>query len=64
VHCAGNGRATQVSDTVINLKILLVQFSDVACRMDQTDGAPRYAAKDFEDMLGSEGIYVSPGCIP
>ncbi len=61
--CAGQGAVTQAApiDTVINLKILLVQFTDVACRMDQTGSAPRYAAKDFEDMLGSEGIYVSPG---
>ncbi len=61
--CASKGTVTagQLIDTVINLKILLVQFSDVVCKRD-TDGiSSRYSVSDFENLLGSEGIYVSPG---
>jgi M6 family metalloprotease-like protein len=60
--CVAQGGVTagQSIDGVIDLKILLVQFMDVRCRMDSGGVAPRYAAKDFEDLLGSEGIYVSP----
>ena len=51
----------QIIDTVINLKILLVQFTDVRCRMDADGTSPRYTSADFENLLGSEGVYVSPG---
>jgi M6 family metalloprotease-like protein len=61
--CSAQGTVMpgQVIDTAINLKILLVQFSNVGCRIDRDGISPRYSAKDFEDLLGSEGIYVSPG---
>lgn len=50
----------QLIDPVINLKILLVQFSDVRCRLADDGSSPRYTAADFENLLGSQGIYVSP----
>ena len=53
------GLSRQVSGT-IHLKILLVEFQDVQCRQDNSRRFPRYTGKDFEDLLGSEGIYVSP----
>lgn len=60
--CTTRTAATSVSqtDTVINLKILLVEFTDVTCRKDSTGKTPRYSKADFENLLGSEGIYVSP----
>ncbi|MCX6132965.1 MAG: T9SS type A sorting domain-containing protein [Ignavibacteriales bacterium] len=49
------------ADTMhIELKILLVQFTDIECKKDSESGLPLYTAKNFEDLLGSEGMYVSP----
>jgi M6 family metalloprotease-like protein len=44
----------------IQLKVLLVEFQNVRCRKDSTGTRPRYTTEDFETLLGSEGIYVSP----
>src|SRR5512140_1992453 len=60
--CSSQGPAglqNQVSGTIM-VKILLVEFQDVQCRKDSTGRLPRYTRKDFEDLLGSEGTYVSP----
>ena len=60
--CATPMAVTSVfqGDTVTNLKILLVQFTDVSCRMDSDGHTARYSVQDFEYLLGSEGVYVSP----
>ncbi len=44
----------------IRLKILLVEFQDIRCRKNGDGFSPRYSSKDFENLLGSEGTYVSP----
>ena len=44
----------------IHVKILLVEFSDVQCAKSDDGLTPRYSARDFEDLLGSEGTYMSP----
>jgi M6 family metalloprotease-like protein len=61
--CAAKATVTsqQLTVAVINLKILLVQFADVGCRKDTDGVSPRYSVSEFENLLGSEGIYVSPG---
>lgn len=58
---AATAASAQLNDTTINLAILLVQFTDVRCRMDANGTSPRYASSDFENLLGSQGVYVSPG---
>jgi len=62
--CATRPHATempgQITESVITLKILLVQFADVHCAAASDGVTPRYTARDFEDMLGSTGVYVSP----
>jgi M6 family metalloprotease-like protein len=44
----------------IHVKILLVEFSDVQCAKSDDGQTPRYTARDFENLLGSEGTYASP----
>ncbi len=56
---SGNSTSTQYINSTINLKILLVQFSDVKCKM-LNGNIPKYSQTNFEEMLGSDGIYVSP----
>jgi M6 family metalloprotease-like protein len=44
----------------VYLRILLVEFTDVRCRKDTDGVTPKYSCRDFETLLGSTGIYVSP----
>ena len=44
----------------IRIKILLVEFEDVRCTKGADGRTPLYAARNFENLLGSDGIYVSP----
>jgi len=61
--CSAQESAVPLQDdhAGITLKILLVQFADVECRKTVDGRSPRYSSQDFEQLLGSEGIYVSPG---
>jgi M6 family metalloprotease-like protein len=55
-ECTATGpfdNSTQYLDTDITLKILLVEFTDVVHRSG-------YSKDDFENMLVSSGIYVTP----
>ena len=51
---------TSVLPSQIHIKILLVEFKDVHCAQEDDSRKPRYTARDFEDLLGSDGKYVSP----
>jgi M6 family metalloprotease-like protein len=44
----------------IHVKILLVEFADVRCAKKADGVTPRYTARDFETLIGSDGTYVSP----
>ena len=61
-YCATQAPATGASlfPGEIHIKILLVEFSDVHCARSDDGQTPRYTARDFENLLGSEGTYVSP----
>jgi M6 family metalloprotease-like protein len=50
----------QFLNSTINLKILLVGFTDIGPQKN-IDGVPKYTKTDFEDLLGSFATYVSPG---
>lgn len=55
----GSSTSTQYINSTINLKILLVQFTDVKCKKVSGNN-PKYTKANFEEMFGSDGIYVSP----
>jgi hypothetical protein len=50
------GTTTQYINAAITLKILLVEFTDVHHRTSPS----AYTKADFENLLGSNGVYVSP----
>ncbi len=56
----GNSTTTQYINATVNLKILLVQFSDVQCKVQGRNDIPKYSKSNYEEMFGSDGIYVSP----
>ena len=47
-------------NTTWNLKVLLVEFTDVKHRNPTDHGKPAYTFDDWEDLFFSDGIYVSP----
>lgn len=51
--------STQYLNTSITLKILLVEFTDVTHRTSPS----AYTRADFENLLLSTGIYVSPSMV-
>ena len=53
--------STSSVNGTVTLRILLVEFTDITCRKGQDGVTPRYTGRDFENLLGSSGIYVSPG---
>jgi len=55
----GSTSSAQYINTTINLKILLVEFSDVKCKKIYGNN-PKYTEANFVEMLGSDGVYVSP----
>jgi len=60
-QCPANGPGNSVHylSSTLTLKILLVQFTDVTCKK-YFGSIPKFSKADFEDALGSDGVYVSP----
>jgi len=56
---SGGATSTTYINTTVHLKILLVQFVDVQCKK-QSGSFPKYSKQNYEEMFGSDGIYVSP----
>jgi M6 family metalloprotease-like protein len=53
----------ELRNTTWTLKVLLVEFTDVKHRNPQNHGLPAYTFEDWNNMLFSEGVYVSPNMV-
>jgi M6 family metalloprotease-like protein len=54
----GASTSTLYISSSVNLKILLVQFTDITCKKG-SGNRPKYSKVNYEEMFGSDGIYVS-----
>jgi M6 family metalloprotease-like protein len=59
--CTGTASVAQeYTSSTVTLKVILVEFSDIKHRNPTQDSKSAYTFDDFENLLFSSGIYVSP----